>query len=679
MWMADYTDDKLYSYNHPLNDDASLSALSISPKNIIGFAADRTSYEVGVASTVTQATVAATANHPSATVGYSGTDASSAAGHQVNLSAGKNTVTVTVTAQDTTTQAYTVNINRGVTTAYGWKAEDDLDGLIAVGNQVPTGIWSNGTTMWVADFTDDKLYAYQTSDGSRDSNKDFNTLSAAGNNSPIDIWSNGTTMWVADYPDDKLYAYRMSDKARDSGKDFNTLRSAGNGDLGAIWSDNTTMWVADNVDVKLYAYRMSDKARDASKDFGTLSTAGNDSPTGIWSNGTTMWVADYADHKLYAYRMSDKARDAGNDFNTLRGAGNNDSAGIWSNGETMWVVDDSDDKVYSYNMSIPAPPDLRATAGDRQVALSWEDPDRSEITGYQYRVSDDDGNSWNPDWTPIPGSRTSTTSHTVRNLTNGVSYTFEVRAQRNDLNGPAARVTATPIGPPSAPGTPVNLRVAVRDGGLFVNWDSPRQDSRAPVTSYSVRYRMAGSSASWSYVSRSSTDTSRNQLITGLTNRRHYEVQVAAVNRISTGNYASATGTPQGPPEPPPPPPPLAPNEPSPEPLPEISVGALGAYWTDRFGSNTPNPDTDGNLLISTCVGNESFRVLWAGPPDEDVFSNPVAAEWDAHVTTGEGAGQFSYSFRNEYGNSNFVGMYGTVSINGVSILTVRVRGRFGD
>ena len=41
--------------------DATLSALTVSPKNIIGFDADRTSYEVGVASTVAQATIAATA------------------------------------------------------------------------------------------------------------------------------------------------------------------------------------------------------------------------------------------------------------------------------------------------------------------------------------------------------------------------------------------------------------------------------------------------------------------------------------------------------------------------------------------------------------------------------------------------------------------------------------------
>ena len=50
---------------------------------------------------------------------------------------------------------------------------------------------------------------------SRDSGSDF-TLAAA-NGYPTGIWSDGTTMWVADFEDHKLYAYRMSDRSRDSG------------------------------------------------------------------------------------------------------------------------------------------------------------------------------------------------------------------------------------------------------------------------------------------------------------------------------------------------------------------------------------------------------------------------------------------------------------------------------
>ena len=58
--------------------------------------------------------------------------------------------------------------------------------------------------------------------------KDVETLVAAGNNAPSGIWSDGTTMWLADWNDSRLYAYRMSDKRRDPTKDFVTLDVAGN-------------------------------------------------------------------------------------------------------------------------------------------------------------------------------------------------------------------------------------------------------------------------------------------------------------------------------------------------------------------------------------------------------------------------------------------------------------------
>ncbi len=72
------------------------------------------------------------------------------------------------------------------------------------------GIWSDGATMWVADGTDDKLYAYNLSTSVRDPARDFNTLDAAGNNKPTDIWLDGATMWVADADDERLYAYDMA-------------------------------------------------------------------------------------------------------------------------------------------------------------------------------------------------------------------------------------------------------------------------------------------------------------------------------------------------------------------------------------------------------------------------------------------------------------------------------------
>ena len=86
---------------------------------------------------------------------------------------------------------------------------------------------------------------------------DFNTLNAAGNNVPRGIWSDGTTLWIADWGDTKLYAYNLATKAHVSTKDF-TL-AADNRDPSGIWSDTVTMWVADTSDDKLYAYSMSNQ------------------------------------------------------------------------------------------------------------------------------------------------------------------------------------------------------------------------------------------------------------------------------------------------------------------------------------------------------------------------------------------------------------------------------------
>ena len=84
-----------------------------------------------------------------------------------------------------------------------------------------------------------------TGDFARHSAEAFDTLDAAENESPTGIWSDETTMWVADSSDDKIYAYSMATKARVSSKDFDTLDAADNENPKGIWSDGTTMWVAD--------------------------------------------------------------------------------------------------------------------------------------------------------------------------------------------------------------------------------------------------------------------------------------------------------------------------------------------------------------------------------------------------------------------------------------------------
>ncbi len=319
------------------------------------------------------------------------------------------------------------------------------DFTLDAANGYPTGIWSDGTTMWVADFEDHKLYAYRMSDRTRDSGKDF-TLDA-DNGSPVGIWSDGTTMWASDFTDAKLYAYRMSDRSRDSGKDFNTLSAAGNKFPEGIWSDGTTMWVADTGNDTVFAYDLSTRAWDFEKDI-TLA-AGHGSPMGVWSNGSTMWVSDWRDAKLYAYRMSDQSWDAGKDF--ALDADDESYEGIWSAGSTMWVASRDDAKLYAYDWNNPATgaPTITGAvrvgetlaAGTRSIA----DADGLDAAIFEYQWVSNDGNgdtdtagATDSTYTIVPGDRDRTVK--VR-----VSFTDGAGNRESLTSKPTGRIGASGI------------------------------------------------------------------------------------------------------------------------------------------------------------------------------------------------------------------------------------------
>ena len=212
-------------------------------------------------------------------------------------------------------------------------------------------MWGNEDTFWVANDgsgATDKLFAYNRSDGSRDSANDFDNLNGAGNNQPWGICSDGTTMFVGDRTDDKLYAYKMSDTTADSTKDI-TLNS-GNGDSRGMWCDGTTVYVANDGATtanKVFAYTISGGAYDSTKDFEELYLSTNtaaqnaETPRGIWSNGTTMFVADGDDDNVFAYKHSDESQDSAKN---LALSGDNDNPrGMWFDGRVLWVVDGTDD------------------------------------------------------------------------------------------------------------------------------------------------------------------------------------------------------------------------------------------------------------------------------------------------------------------------------------------------
>ena len=125
----------------------------------------------------------------------------------------------------------------------------------------------------------------------------------------------------------------------------------------------------------------------------------------------------------------------------------------WSNAESHNLPIQLAIKGEPAPIAVPDPPaSLSTSAGDTEVDLAWTPPDSdggAPITKYQYRVSADSGNNWNPDWIDVPDSDSDSDladehSVTVTGLVNGTLYTFQVRAVNSVGDGIEAKATATP-------------------------------------------------------------------------------------------------------------------------------------------------------------------------------------------------------------------------------------------
>ena len=240
---------------------------------------------------------------------------------------------------------------------FEWTVKQDIDELDG-GNDWPTGLWSDGETLWIAENgqgADDEVYAYDRASGERLSEREF-TL-AETNRAPRGFWSDGETVWVSDSGRERLFAYRLADGERLEEREFALAER--NADARGIWSDGKAMWVLDGRADALFAYDFESGELLAEY---ALDSANSD-PHGIWSDGVTVWVSDHGAKRLFAYRLPapegpaaegaepqelERVRDE--EFSKLSRASNNSPRGIWSDGDVMYVADESDDRVYTYNM-----------------------------------------------------------------------------------------------------------------------------------------------------------------------------------------------------------------------------------------------------------------------------------------------------------------------------------------
>ena len=369
LWVADSTADKLFAYSLMPEVTLELSARAVSENGgtvTVTATLDRASTQettITVSEDSDAVTLTGSATLTIAANSTTTTDTVTLTGVDDDVFTGSRFVAVSGTAVNTAGVTQPADVRLVVRDdetvpleTYSYDSALDFNGLAAATNNEPRGIWSDGTTMWVADSTDDKLYAYrmnpdQVDHGNRDTAKEFDLHS--NNRTPVGVWSDGSTVWVLEYSGQKVYAYGMDPGGtdhgvRDEAKEFDL--DSNNADPVGIWSDGVTAWVPDDTGKKFYAYKMnpggSDHGdRDMTQEFDL--DPENARPNGIWSDGVTIWVTDIDDDKLYAYTLSGRSRAAGKDLDLH--SDNGRSTGVFADGTALWVADGLGDKVYAYS------------------------------------------------------------------------------------------------------------------------------------------------------------------------------------------------------------------------------------------------------------------------------------------------------------------------------------------
>jgi hypothetical protein len=167
-----------------------------------------------------------------------------------------------------------------------------------------------------------------------------------------------------------------------------------------------------------------------------------------------------------------------------------------------------------------APTGTAATPGNAQATVTFGPPSSNggaPITSYTA--------------TAFPGGQTATGAGsplTVTGLTNGVAYTFTVKATNAAGSGPASPESneVTPGAPVVVPGAPTGATASPGNGQAAVSFTPPADDGGSAITSYTVTSNPGGITA---------TGPAGPITVLGLTNGVAYTFTVTATNVAGTG------------------------------------------------------------------------------------------------------------------------------------------------
>ena len=212
-----------------------------------------------------------------------------------------------------------------------------------------------------------------------------------------------------------------------------------------------------------------------------------------------------------------------------------------------------------------APTGFTATAGNRQIRLSWTAPPARGAPIQRYTITCTsnivDGTHVCDRTDGTNTYTTSGTSRTITGLTNGNSYSFTLSATNVAGTSGTTSAAATPA---TLPGRPRNIEITPSYGtgtvDLSVTWSAPSRDNGdttdnggSAITGYTVQYRASTGNWSFAFFGGSGTcgevGTTCTHTITGLAVGPTYYVQIRAHNAGGDSSWVQATTRPTGTPE----------------------------------------------------------------------------------------------------------------------------------
>ena len=191
--------------------------------------------------------------------------------------------------------------------------------------------------------------------------------------------------------------------------------------------------------------------------------------------------------------------------------------------------------------TMPGPPqNLVATPGNGEVTLTWSAPADNggeAITRYDYRSYLTGGTA------PVSWENAGTAlTATVTGLTNGMGYTFEVRAVNSVDPGTAVTGTATPMADAApapimkAPSVPLDLVATRGYRQITIMWNEPADNGGSPITGYDIEVYANGA---WRLERRVSASVT-SYTDTGLNDDTTYDYRVLAENATGKSDPSSS-------------------------------------------------------------------------------------------------------------------------------------------